>query len=234
MQTIQSNLERIQSEIRDYELKFGRPSQSVQLLAVSKTKPNQAILDALEAGHRQFGENYVQEGVEKIQYFQEHHSQFDIEWHFIGPIQSNKTKPIAENFDWVHSVERAKIAKRLSDQRGEDKEPLQVLIQVNTSAEASKSGVNEQEVLELAKTISELPNITLRGLMSIPANVQDYQQQLEAFNELKTLFKQLKAQYPQVDTLSMGMSGDMQAAVEAGSTMVRIGTAIFGARDNKK
>ncbi|GAM67400.1 hypothetical protein yggS [Vibrio sp. JCM 19236] len=206
----------------------------MQLLAVSKTKPNQAILDALEAGHRQFGENYVQEGVEKIQYFQEHHSQFDIEWHFIGPIQSNKTKPIAENFDWVHSVERAKIAKRLSDQRGEDKEPLQVLIQVNTSAEESKSGVNEQEVLELAKTISELPNITLRGLMSIPANVQNYQQQLEAFNELKALFEQLKAQYPQVDTLSMGMSGDMQAAVEAGSTMVRIGTAIFGARDYKK
>lgn len=234
MQTIQSNLERIQSEIRDYELKFGRPSSSVQLLAVSKTKPNQAILDALEAGHRQFGENYVQEGVEKIQYFQEHHSQFDIEWHFIGPIQSNKTKPIAENFDWVHSVERAKIAKRLSDQRGEDKEPLQVLIQVNTSAEESKSGVNEQEVLELAKTISELPNITLRGLMSIPANVQDYQQQLEAFTELKALFEQLKSQYPQVDTLSMGMSGDMQPAVEAGSTMVRIGTAIFGARDYKK
>ncbi|GAM77571.1 hypothetical protein yggS [Vibrio ishigakensis] len=206
----------------------------MQLLAVSKTKPNQAILDALEAGHRQFGENYVQEGVEKIQYFQEHHSQFDIEWHFIGPIQSNKTKPIAENFDWVHSVERAKIAKRLSDQRGEDKEPLQVLIQVNTSAEESKSGVNEQEVLELAKSISELPNITLRGLMSIPASVQDYQQQLEAFNELKALFEQLKSQYPQVDTLSMGMSGDMQAAVEAGSTMVRIGTAIFGARDYKK
>ncbi|GAM64470.1 hypothetical protein yggS [Vibrio ishigakensis] len=206
----------------------------MQLLAVSKTKPNQAILDALEAGHRQFGENYVQEGVEKIQYFQEHHSQFDIEWHFIGPIQSNKTKPIAENFDWVHSVERAKIAKRLSDQRGEDKGPLQVLIQVNTSAEESKSGVNEQEVLELAKSISELPNITLRGLMSIPANVQNYQQQLEAFNELKALFEQLKAQYPQVDTLSMGMSGDMQAAVEAGSTMVRIGTAIFGARDYKK
>lgn len=136
----------------------------MQLLAVSKTKPNQAILDAIEAGHRQFGENYVQEGVEKIQYFQEHHSQFDIEWHFIGPIQSNKTKPIAENFDWVHSVERAKIAKRLSDQRGEDKEPLQVLIQVNTSAEESKSGVHEQEALELAKTISELPNITLRAL----------------------------------------------------------------------
>ncbi|GAM58043.1 hypothetical protein yggS [Vibrio ishigakensis] len=206
----------------------------MQLLAVSKTKPNQAILDAIEAGHRQFGENYVQEGVEKIQYFQEHHSQFDIEWHFIGPIQSNKTKPIAENFDWVHSVERAKIAKRLSDQRGEDKEPLQVLIQVNTSAEESKSGVHEQEALELAKTISELPNITLRGLMSIPANVQDYQQQLDAFNELKALFEQLKAQYPQVDTLSMGMSGDMQAAVEAGSSMVRIGTAIFGARDYKK
>ncbi len=234
MQTIQSNLERIQKEIRDYELKFGRPTESVQLLAVSKTKPNQAILDALDAGHRQFGENYVQEGVEKIQYFQEHHSQFDIEWHFIGPIQSNKTKPIAENFDWVHSVERSKIAKRLSDQRGEGRPPIQALIQVNTSAEESKSGVNEQEVLELAETISELPNITLRGLMSIPAAAEDYQEQLSAFTELKALFDQLKARYPQVDTLSMGMSGDMQAAVVAGSTMVRIGTAIFGARNYNK
>ncbi|WP_261816011.1 YggS family pyridoxal phosphate-dependent enzyme [Vibrio gallicus] len=231
MQTIQVNLERIQDEIRDYELKFGRPPQSVQLLAVSKTKPNQAILDALGAGHRQFGENYVQEGVEKIQYFQEHHSQFEIEWHFIGPIQSNKTRPIAENFDWVHSIERTKIAKRLSQQRGTDLPPLQVLIQVNTSAEESKSGVDEQQVLELAQAITELPNLTLRGLMSIPAAVADHQQQLEAFKQLSAMFEQLQCLYPQVDTLSMGMSGDMPAAIEAGSTMVRIGTAIFGSRN---
>lgn len=230
MQTIQSNLERIQSEIRDYELKFGRPSQSVQLLAVSKTKPNQAILDALEAGHRQFGENYVQEGVEKIQYFQEHHSQFDIEWHFIGPIQSNKTKPIAENFQWVHSVGRSKIAQRLNDQRPGNMPPLQVLIQVNTSGEKSKSGLVESEVFPLAELISSLPNLTLRGLMSIPANVTDYQSQLNAFSQLAELQKKLTDKYPEIDTLSMGMSGDMEAAIEAGSTMVRIGTAIFGTR----
>lgn len=231
MPTIQSNLEHIQTEIKNAELKFGRPSHSVQLLAVSKTKPNEAIVDALHAGQRQFGENYVQEGVEKIQYFQEHHSDFDIEWHFIGPIQSNKTKSIAENFDWVHSIDRAKIAQRLNDQRPPEKAPLQVLIQVNISGESSKSGITNQEVLDLAKIINAMPSLTLRGLMSIPANVSDYQQQLRAFNELKSLFEQIKAQYPEVDTLSMGMSGDMQAAIEAGSTMVRIGTAIFGARD---
>lgn len=234
MQTIQSNLERIQSEIRDAESHFDRSSNSVQLLAVSKTKPNLAILEALQAGHRQFGENYVQEGVEKIQYFQQHHSEFEIEWHFIGPIQSNKTRPIAENFDWVHSIDRAKIAQRLSSQRPEHLPPLQVLIQVNTSGEESKSGINVHQVIDLAKQIQEMPNITLRGLMSIPANVSHYEQQLSAFKQLESLFEQLKSQYPQVDTLSMGMSGDMRAAIEAGSTMVRIGTAIFGARDYPK
>ncbi|CAM2933472.1 YggS family pyridoxal phosphate-dependent enzyme [Vibrio rarus] len=231
MQTIQSNLEHIHQQINDSERKFGRPTHSVQLLAVSKTKPNQAVLDACEAGQRQFGENYVQEGVEKIQYFQEHHNDFDIKWHFIGPIQSNKTRPISENFDWVHSIDRAKIAQRLNDQRPADKGALQVLIQVNTSGEASKSGISTQQAVELAAVIDGLPNLTLRGLMSIPANVSSYEQQLHAFNQLKDLFEQIKSQYPQVDTLSMGMSGDMQAAIEAGSTMVRIGTAIFGARD---
>ncbi|GAB7218518.1 YggS family pyridoxal phosphate-dependent enzyme [Vibrio comitans] len=231
MQTIQSNLEHIHQQIKESERKFGRATDSVQLLAVSKTKPNQAIVDACVAGQRQFGENYVQEGVEKVQYFQEHHNDFDIEWHFIGPIQSNKTRPISENFDWVHSIDRAKVAQRLNDQRPDGKDPLQVLIQVNTSGETSKSGISAQQALELASSIDALPNLTLRGLMSIPAVVASYEEQLQAFNQLKDLFEAIKAQYPQVDTLSMGMSGDMQAAIEAGSTMVRIGTAIFGARD---
>ncbi|MDW2099939.1 YggS family pyridoxal phosphate-dependent enzyme, partial [Vibrio sp. 1751] len=153
------------------------------------------------------------------------------EWHFIGPIQSNKSRLVAEHFDWVHTIDRTKIAQRLNDQRPSELKPLQVLIQVNTSGEASKSGVTEAEVFELAELISRLPNLTLRGLMSIPANVSDYESQLREFQKLATLKQTLEAQFPEIDTLSMGMSGDMTAAIEAGSTMVRIGTAIFGARD---
>ena len=157
-----------------------------------------------------------------------------MEWHFIGPIQSNKTRPIAESFQWVHSVDRDKIAQRLNDQRPSELPPLQVLIQVNTSGEESKSGTSEETVFALAELISSLPNLTLRGLMSIPANVSDYQSQLNAFSQLAELKDKLAANYSDIDTLSMGMSGDMDAAVEAGSTMVRIGTAIFGARDYAK
>ncbi|GMQ45385.1 YggS family pyridoxal phosphate-dependent enzyme [Vibrio sp. 10N] len=203
----------------------------VQLLAVSKTKPVEAILEACNAGHRMFGENYVQEGVTKVTLFKEQHPELDIEWHFIGPIQSNKTRPVAEHFDWVHTINRDKIAQRLNDQRPADMPPLQVLIQINTSGEASKSGVDDTQVFELAQLISELPNLTLRGVMSIPENVSDYQSQLVAFKALAEVKNSLAKQYPQVDTLSMGMSGDMEAAIEAGSTIVRIGTAIFGARD---
>ncbi|CCN68592.1 YggS family pyridoxal phosphate-dependent enzyme [Vibrio nigripulchritudo] len=231
MCSIQQNIKQITAQIRSLEEKCGRASGSVQLLAVSKTKPNAAIAEALEAGQVAFGENYVQEGVDKVQYFTEHYSDKDIEWHFIGPIQSNKTRPIAENFAWVHSVDRAKIAQRLNDQRPEGMAPLNVLIQVNTSGEASKSGINEEELFELAALINDLPNLTLKGLMSIPANVSDYDSQLAAFNQLSELKTMLANLYPDVDVLSMGMSGDMEAAVEAGSTMVRIGTAIFGARD---
>ncbi len=150
------------------------------------------------------------------------------------PIQSNKSRPVAEHFDWVHTIDRAKIAQRLNDQRPSELKPLQVLIQVNTSGEDSKSGVNDAEIFELAELISRLPNLTLRGLMSIPANVPDYESQLRAFKQLSELKHKLAQQYPDVDTLSMGMSGDMDAAIEAGSTMVRIGTAIFGARDYGK
>ncbi|MFA0414376.1 YggS family pyridoxal phosphate-dependent enzyme [Vibrio renipiscarius] len=233
MSSIQQNIEQITSQISNAQQKCGRVQESVQLLAVSKTKPNQAILDAALAGQIQFGENYVQEGIDKVSYFSEHHSNLALEWHFIGPIQSNKTRPVAEHFDWVHTVDRAKIAQRLSDQRPSQLPPLQVLIQVNTSGESSKSGIEEHQVFELAALICTLPNLTLRGLMSIPADVPDYASQLHAFKQLAELKQSLSERHPELnlDTLSMGMSGDMEAAIEAGSTMVRIGTAIFGARD---
>ncbi len=231
MSSIQQNIEHITSQIADVQQKCGRARDSVQLLAVSKTKPNQAILDAAKAGQTRFGENYVQEGVDKVQYFQTNHPELDLEWHFIGPIQSNKTRLVAEHFDWVHTIDRDKIAQRLNDQRPQHLPPLQVLIQVNISDEASKSGVQPQQIFDLAQLISSLPNLTLRGLMSIPANVDNHQQQLETFKQLAALQTQLGEQYAHIDTLSMGMSGDMDAAIEAGSTMVRIGTAIFGARD---
>ncbi|MBD1576239.1 YggS family pyridoxal phosphate-dependent enzyme [Vibrio sp. S11_S32] len=229
MYTIQNNIEHINGLIRTAEEKFSRQPHSVQLLAVSKTKPIEALEQAIASGQRQFGENYVQEGVDKIHHFNEHYNQTELEWHFIGPIQSNKTRLIAENFDWVHSIDREKIAQRLNDQRI-NLAPLQVLIQVNTSGEASKSGIDHAQTFALAQLINDLPNLTLRGLMSIPENVSDYASQLAAFEHLKNLQLQLQQHYPQVDTLSMGMSGDMQAAIEAGSTMVRIGTAIFGER----
>ncbi|MGR5120540.1 YggS family pyridoxal phosphate-dependent enzyme [Vibrio astriarenae] len=231
MSSIQQNIELITSQIKSAEQKCGRARDSVLLLAVSKTKPNQAILEAAQAGHQLFGENYVQEGVDKVQFFNQNHPELAIEWHFIGPIQSNKTRHVAEHFAWVHTIDRAKIAQRLNDQRPEGMPPLQVLLQVNTSGESSKSGLDAEQVFELAELISRLPNLKLRGLMSIPANVTDYDSQLAAFTELAALKDRLHALYPSVDTLSMGMSGDMEAAIEAGSTIVRIGTAIFGARD---
>lgn len=231
MSSIQQNIEHITSQIRRDEQKCGRSPESVQLLAVSKTKPVEAILEAYQAGQTAFGENYVQEGVSKVQNFAKHYPDNRIEWHFIGPIQSNKSRLVAEHFDWVHTIDRAKIAQRLNEQRPQELKPLQVLIQVNTSGEDSKSGVSDAEIFELAELISRLPNLTLRGLMSIPANVSDYDAQLREFEKLATLKQALEQQYPEIDTLSMGMSGDMTAAIEAGSTMVRIGTAIFGARD---
>ncbi|MGL5108478.1 MAG: YggS family pyridoxal phosphate-dependent enzyme [Vibrio ordalii] len=231
MSSIQQNIEQITSQIESAQQKCGRARERVQLLAVSKTKPVEAILEAARAGQRLFGENYVQEGADKAQYFNTLHPELDLEWHFIGPIQSNKSRIVAENFTWVHTVDRSKIAQRLNDQRPVGMPPLQVLIQVNTSGESSKSGINEHEIVELAELISALPNLTLRGLMSIPENVPNYAAQLAAFQKLASLQAQLSERFSGLDTLSMGMSGDMQAAIEAGSTMVRIGTAIFGARD---
>lgn len=234
MNSIQQNLQQVTSQIENAQQKCGRSTSAVQLLAVSKTKPVEAILEAAHAGQIAFGENYVQEGVNKIHYFAEHHPELSLEWHFIGPLQSNKTRLIAENFDWMHTIDRGKIAQRLSEQRPANKPPLQVLIQVNTSGEASKSGISESELLPLAELISQLPNLTLRGLMSIPENVGDYSAQLTAFQRLARLKEQLAKIYPNIDTLSMGMSGDMDAAIAAGSTIVRIGTAIFGQRDYSK
>lgn len=234
MSSIQQNIKDIISQIEIAQQKCGRTPDSVQLLAVSKTKPVEAILEAAQAGQRSFGENYVQEGVDKIHYFQEHHPELDLEWHFIGPLQSNKTRLIAEHFDWMHTVDRAKIAQRLNDQRPDGMTPLQVLIQVNTSGEASKSGISENEVFELAELISGLPNLMLRGLMSIPENVSDYDSQLAAFKKLANIQQKLAEKFADIDTLSMGMSGDMQAAIEAGSTIVRIGTAVFGQRNYNK
>ncbi|SHO59198.1 YggS family pyridoxal phosphate-dependent enzyme [Vibrio quintilis] len=231
MNTIKENILALQARINKAKDTSARSGDDVLLLAVSKTKPVEAIIEAMGAGQRAFGENYVQEGTDKVQYFSEHFPQQDLEWHFIGPIQSNKTRPVAENFSWVHTVDRAKIAQRLNDQRPDNLPPLQVLIQVNTSGESSKSGISENEIAELARLISSLPNLTLRGLMSIPENVSDHHSQFAAFHQLATIQKRLQADYPSADTLSMGMTGDMEAAIEAGSTIVRIGTAIFGARD---
>ncbi|GLO59869.1 YggS family pyridoxal phosphate enzyme [Vibrio sp. MACH09] len=234
MYSIQQNIEQVTNQIRIAENKCCRIENSVQLLAVSKTKPNQAIEEAIAAGQLHFGENYPQEGVEKVRHFSQHDKASQLVWHFIGPIQSNKTRQIAEHFDWVHSIDRNKTAQRLNDQRPDTLPPLQVLIQVNTSGESSKSGINESEIFQLAELISSLPNLTLRGLMSIPANVSDYSSQLAAFSQLAKLKDRLAESYPNIDTLSMGMTGDMEAAIKAGSTIVRIGTAIFGARDYSK
>ncbi|MDW6001925.1 YggS family pyridoxal phosphate-dependent enzyme [Vibrio mangrovi] len=234
MSTIAENIQHIMSDIERVQEKCGRTRNSVLLLAVSKTKPVAAIHEAIQAGQRAFGENYVQEGVEKVRYFTEQAPDIPLEWHFIGPIQSNKTRLVAENFTWVHTIDRERIAQRLNDQRPEGMPPLQVLIQVNTSGESSKSGTGEQDIFQLAELISSLPNLTLRGLMSIPENISDYASQLAAFTKLAELKTKLQETYPEMDTLSMGMSGDMEAAIAAGSTIVRIGTAIFGARDYPK
>ena len=202
-----------------------RDPASVQLLAVSKTHPAQSLREMYQAGQRSFGENYLQEALTKIDELQD----LEIEWHFIGHVQRNKTKHLAEKFDWVHGVDRLIIAERLSSQRMDSRKPLNICIQVNIDGQDSKDGCQPDEVAELVKQISQLPNIRLRGLMVIPAPENSV-----AFSDAKTLFEQVKSLHarPQDwDTLSMGMSGDLDAAIAAGSTMVRVGTALFGARD---
>ncbi len=229
MNHIADNLAQIHRRISAAAERCGRDSGEVTLLAVSKTKPASDIELAIAAGQRAFGENYVQEGVDKIRYFREQ-GIADLHWHFIGPLQSNKSRLVAEHFDWCHTVDRDKIATRLNDQRPADMAPLNVLIQVNISDESSKSGITLAEVDALADHIAALPHLALRGLMAIPAPEAEYQKQFAVANQMAAAFTQLKSRFATVDTLSLGMTDDMGAAIAAGSTMVRIGTAIFGAR----
>lgn len=228
---IQQNLQQIQQRIQQACEQANRTPSAVKLLAVSKTKPAADILEAFNCGQTAFGENYVQEGVEKIQYFTE--QGIELEWHFIGPLQSNKSRLVAEHFDWMQTLDRAKIADRLNEQRPFHKAPLNVLIQINISDEESKSGIAPKEMLDLAKHIEKLPHLRLRGLMAIPKPTENIAEQTQSFAAMQRLFNELKEALPQqqIDTLSMGMSDDMATAIANGSTMVRIGTAIFGARD---
>lgn len=230
MTTIQQNLAAVTAQIDSAARKCGRNRQDINLLAVSKTKPVTAIQEAIDAGQRAFGENYVQEGVEKIHYFSNTPYSNQLQWHFIGPLQSNKSRLVAENFDWIHTIDREKIAKRLSEQRPANMPALNVLIQLNIDHEATKSGVTEQQLFELAEKVSAMPNLVLRGVMVIPAPQTSAEKQFEVFKRVELLYLQLKHSHSTVDTLSMGMSDDMLAAIAAGSTMLRIGTAIFGSR----
>ena len=226
METIAERLKSVQTTVEKSTLDTHRLSNSVKLLAVSKTKPVSDIVQAYEAGQRLFGENYVQEGVEKIQELQ---TLDDIEWHFIGPLQSNKTRLVAEHFDWVQTIDRLKIAQRLNDQTSAHK-ALNVCIQVNIDSDENKAGISTGEINNFAQAITNLPNLTLRGLMTIPKANQSQAEQIASFARMSELFDELKKQYSAVDTLSMGMSGDMQNAINNGSTMVRVGSSIFGYR----
>ncbi len=228
MITIQQNISDVLKRISTAAESCGRHPDEITLLAVSKTKPCEAIQAAIDAGQRQFGENYVQEGIEKVHAFAHDKS---LVWHFIGPLQSNKSRLVAENFDWFHTLDRVKIAQRLNDQRPAEKAPLNVLIQVNISDESSKSGIPLQQVAELAEQIVNMPQLQLRGLMAIPAPESDFERQVAVFQKMTSAFNILKINYKTVDTLSMGMTDDMNAAIHCGSTLVRIGTAIFGARN---
>lgn len=231
MTTIAKNLDQIMQQIASTALSCGVNPETIVLVAVSKTKSISLIEEAIKAGQHQFGENYVQEGVKKINYFLENTPTIPIVWHFIGPLQSNKTRLVAQYFDWVQTIDRIKIARRLNAQRPANTLPLNVLIQINISDELSKSGVNACDLPELARQIAALPNLKLRGLMAIPASLASTDHQLKVFKRMFELFSELKRQYPDVDTLSMGMSSDIQTAILAGSTMVRVGHAIFGHRN---
>lgn len=224
--TIAENLSIVQEAIV-----AARQNCPVTLVAVSKTFSEEAIWEAFLAGQRAFGENYVQEGVRKIQYFRDAQPQAAFEWHFIGPLQSNKSRLVAEHFDWVQSIDRLKIARRLSEQRPESLPALNVLIEVNIDGEATKSGVAPDKLLSMAKDVAVLPNLRLRGLMCIPSAQADEAQNRMAFSRMKALFDQCRDEGLEFDTLSMGMSADFAVAIEQGATMVRVGSAIFGARD---
>ena len=229
MTTIPGNLQHVRARIATACQRAGRGVEEVTLLAVSKTFGADAVRAAAAAGQRAFGENYIQEGVEKIAALRD----LGLMWHCIGPIQSNKTRLVAEHFDWVHTVDRLKIAERLSAQRPADRPPLNVCIQVNIDGGANKSGVAPGEALALARAVAALPQLNLRGLMSIPEIAPDFEAARAVHASARALFDQLNADGLGLDTLSMGMSDDLEAAIAAGSTMVRVGTAIFGSRAPK-
>jgi hypothetical protein len=234
MSSISHNLQAVHERIARAAQAASRDAGEVMLLAVSKTFGPDAVLQAAQAGQRAFGENYLQEALDKMAVLHAQWPDLLLEWHFIGPIQSNKTRPIAEHFDWVHSVERAKIAQRLSDQRPAHLPPLNVCLQVNISGEASKSGAEPQDVEEIAHAIAIMPRLKLRGLMAIPEPAEDFEKQRASFRQLRELQERLRMRGLELDTLSMGMSADLDAAIAEGSTIVRIGTAIFGQRHYAK
>ena len=227
MSAIADNLQAVQARISDAAALAGRSPESIRLLAVSKTWPLASVIDAADAGQRAFGENYVQEGIDKLTAIIGR----NLEWHFIGPMQSNKSRPVAEHFDWVHSVDRLKIAQRLSEQRPVYLAPLQVCVQINVSGESSKSGCAPDEALALCQAVAALPSLHLRGLMAVPEPTDDPAGQRAQFRRVREIFEHIRAAGLPLDTLSMGMSHDLEAAIAEGATIVRIGTAIFGERN---
>ena len=229
--SIAKNIELVRASIAEAAVRAGRDPSSVKLLAVSKTFDADAVIEAAGAGQLAFGENYLQEAIDKQQAVQSLRPDLMIEWHFIGPIQSNKTRPVAEHFAWAHAVDREKIARRLSEQRSSHLPPLNICLQVNVSGEASKSGVSPEELPALAQAVVGLPNLKLRGLMAIPEPSDDFEEQRKPFVLMRELQQRLAGLGIITDTLSMGMTADMQAAIAEGATIVRIGTAIFGKRD---
>lgn len=232
--SITSNLQEVWHAVKAATEQAGRDPSSVSILAVSKTFGPEAVIEAAGGGQVAFGENYLQEALDKQQAIQTLRPDLALEWHFIGPIQSNKTRPIAEHFAWAHAVDREKIARRLSEQRPPDLPPLNICLQVNVSGEASKSGISPEDLPALAKVVATLPNLRLRGLMAIPEPAEDFESQRKPFALMRSLQQQLAAMGIMTDTLSMGMSADMVAAIAEGATIVRIGTAIFGKRDYAK
>ncbi len=234
MSLISHNLQAVQTHIAAAAQAALRAPQTVTLLAVSKTFGPEAVIEAVDAGQRAFGENYLQEALDKMVAVRALRPELALEWHFIGPIQSNKTRPIAEHFDWVHSVDREKIAQRLSEQRPAHLPPLNICLQVNISGEETKSGVRPEDAVVLGRNVAALPRLRLRGLMAIPEPLADTEKQREPFRQLRLLKESMQENGLVLDTLSMGMSADMDAAIAEGATIVRVGTAIFGQRHYEK
>lgn len=226
VKNIEQSLSDLHQRIVSAAGRYDRDPDHIKLIAVSKRQPEQAIRTARAAGQIDFGENYLQEAVAKIETLADP----DLCWHFIGPLQSNKTRPVAEHFDWVHSVDRDRVARRLNEQRPPGQPPLNVCIQVNISSEASKSGINLSDLQSLADNVADLPHLRLRGLMALPAPSQDFDAQRAAFRQLRLALEALNRSGHELDTLSMGTSTDLDAAIAEGATLVRIGTALFGPR----